>query len=119
MPNPKFSALEVVLIGARPELLADRSAGQEGIVFRVRGYDDGHVAYEIGTLDADVSDSTVPGIYRENDLVSTGRSVAFDDVADLVEKPSPVGQRSQLLDAEGRVVPGRGYVVLDDISAHA
>lgn len=115
MPNPKFRSLDIVLIGDRTELVADGSAGHEGVVQRVRSYDDGRLAYEIVTLDEDVVDF-VPGIYDESDLVSTGRVAPFDSLSDLAEDPSPTGQHVDMLDGDGAALPGRGFTIVDDLS---
>jgi hypothetical protein len=113
--NPKFRSLDIVLIGDRTELVADDSAGHEGVIRRVRSYDDGRLAYEIVTLDEDLVEF-VPGIYRESDLVSTGRVAPFDSMSNLAEDPSPTGTHVDMLDSDGKALPGRGFTIIDDLS---
>jgi len=113
--EPKFHSLEIVRIGDRVELVEDGSAGHNGVVRRVRAYDDGHLAYEIVTLDEDLAEF-VPGIYPEFDLMSIGELAPFSSFADLAEEPSPTGRHVDMLDRDGLPVPGRGFTVVDDLS---
>lgn len=112
---PKFHSLEIVRIGDRAELVEDGSAGHNGVVRRVRAYEDGHLAYEIVTLDDDLVEF-VPGIYPESDLTSSGEAAPFSNFADLAVDPSPTGRHVDMLDRAGLPIPGRGFTIVDDLS---
>ena len=112
-------ALDVVRIAHDPDLIADGSAGHDGVVDQVREMEDGTYRYVVASIhDADVD--TGPGIYRQDQLVATGRSLSLRDVDYLAAVEGPLGRRgsSWLVDADGRVVGEVGYTVVDEAAHH-
>lgn len=88
------------------------------MVDQVREMDDGTYRYVVASIeDADVD--TVPGIYRQDQLIATGRSLSLRDVDHLAEVAGPLGRRGEsvLVDADGRVVGEVGYTIVDE-AAH-
>jgi hypothetical protein len=71
-PAPRFLILDFVRIAQHPSLVADGSAGKDGVVTGMRGYDDGSFRYKVSSIeDSNVDD--MAGIYDEDMLTPTGK----------------------------------------------
>jgi len=114
-----FRSLDVVRIADEPRLVEDGSAGLDGVIDQVREMDDGTYTYIVACIDeADVE--TVPGLYGQQQLIATGRSLRLTDADYLAEVRGPLGRRGQSIrvDTEGQVVGEVGYTIIDEAAHH-